>query len=47
LGYTETVSDEEALRRTIEWEERTDVVAGDPGAQEYAAEDQVAQRGDT
>jgi nucleoside-diphosphate-sugar epimerase len=47
LGYKETVSDEEALRRTIEWEDQSDVVAGDPGAPEYAAEDQAAQRGDT
>ncbi|MFL5531011.1 MAG: NAD-dependent epimerase/dehydratase family protein [Gemmatimonadales bacterium] len=47
LDYTEVVSDEEALRRTIEYEHRSEVVPGDPGAQEYAAEDQAVQRGDT
>ena len=47
LDYTEAVSEEEALRRTIEYEERSKVAPGDPGAQEYVAEDQAAQRGDT
>ena len=47
LDYTEVVSEEEALRRTIEYEQRSQVVPGDPGAQEYVAEDQAVQRGDT
>ena len=47
LDYTEAVSDEEALRRTIDYEQRSQVVPGDPGAQEYAAEDEAVQRGDT
>jgi nucleoside-diphosphate-sugar epimerase len=47
LGYAETVSDEDALRRTIEWESGSGGVVGDPGAQEYTAEDEAAQRGET
>lgn len=47
LDYTEAVSDEEGLRRTIEYEQRSQVVPGDPGVQEYAAEDEAVQRGDT
>lgn len=39
LGYTEAVSPEEALRRTIAWERAHPSAVGDPGATEYAAED--------
>ena len=47
LDYTEVVSDEEGVRRTIEYGQRSQLVPGDPGAQEYAAEDQAVQRGET
>jgi nucleoside-diphosphate-sugar epimerase len=47
LDYTDAFSDEDALRRTIEDEQQSEIVPGDPGAQEYAAEDQAVQRGDT
>jgi nucleoside-diphosphate-sugar epimerase len=39
LGYTEAVSPEEALSRTIAWERANPSAVGDPGATEYAAED--------
>ncbi len=47
LEYAEAVSEEEALRRTIDYEQRRESVPGDPGAEEYATEDRAAQRGDT
>lgn len=39
LGFTESVSVEEGLRRTIAWERSAPAEAGDPGPAEYAAED--------
>jgi nucleoside-diphosphate-sugar epimerase len=39
LGFTEPVSTEEGIRRTIAWERAQPLEAGDPGAAEYAAED--------
>jgi nucleoside-diphosphate-sugar epimerase len=47
LGYGETVSEEEGLRRTIHWESTGGTVAGDPGSSEYAAEDEAAHLGST
>jgi nucleoside-diphosphate-sugar epimerase len=38
LGYAEGVADDEALRRTIEWE-RSAAASTDPAAYDYAAED--------
>ena len=39
LGFGESVSIEEGLRRTIEWERAHPPETGDPGPAEYAAED--------
>jgi nucleoside-diphosphate-sugar epimerase len=39
LGFTETISKEEGLRRTINWESSSLQEPGDPGEREYAAED--------
>jgi nucleoside-diphosphate-sugar epimerase len=39
LGFTEPVTIEEGLRRTIAWERANPPQAGDPGPTEYAAED--------
>jgi nucleoside-diphosphate-sugar epimerase len=39
LGYSEPLSVEEGLRRTIEWERANPLEGGDPSAEEYAAED--------
>lgn len=39
LGFGESVSSEEGLRRTIEWERAHPPEKGDPGPAEYAAED--------
>jgi nucleoside-diphosphate-sugar epimerase len=39
LGFGESVSSEEGLRRTIEWERAHPPETGDPGPAEYAAED--------
>lgn len=39
LGFSESVSSQEALRRTIAWERDNPPSAGDPSPQEYAAED--------
>jgi len=47
LSYGESVSEDEGLRRTIEWEKSTIAAAGDPGPAEYSAEDEAAQRGVT
>ena len=41
LGFTEPVSREEGIRRTIEWERAHPPESGDPGTAEYAAEDEV------
>lgn len=41
LGFSETVSSEEGIRRTIAWERTQSVQAGDPGTAEYAIEDQA------
>jgi nucleoside-diphosphate-sugar epimerase len=43
LGWVETHSTDEGIRRTIEWERGTPRVNGDPGAAEYAAEDAVLE----
>jgi nucleoside-diphosphate-sugar epimerase len=39
LGFSEKLSDEEGLRRTIAWERANPSPSGDPGPEEYAAED--------
>jgi nucleoside-diphosphate-sugar epimerase len=39
LGFTETVSKEEGIRRTIDWEATIPAEPSDPGTAEYAAED--------
>jgi nucleoside-diphosphate-sugar epimerase len=39
LGFTESVSRDEGMRRTIAWESMLPSEPGDPGAPEYAAED--------
>jgi nucleoside-diphosphate-sugar epimerase len=39
LGFTEPVSREDGIRRTIAWERSREAEAGDPGPAEYAAED--------
>jgi nucleoside-diphosphate-sugar epimerase len=39
LGYREVVSEQEGLRRTIEWEADHSPIPGDPTAADYAAED--------
>jgi nucleoside-diphosphate-sugar epimerase len=39
LGFSEAISAEEALRRTIAWERANPSEVGDPGPVEYAAED--------
>jgi len=41
LGYAEPVSIEEALRRTIEWEQANPPQPIDPAQYDYAAEDEV------
>ena len=41
LGFSEAVSREEGIRRTIAWERTQSPPSGDPGAAEYAAEDEV------
>ena len=41
LGFHERVPAEEALRRTITWEKANPPQSGDPGPEEYAAEDAV------
>jgi nucleoside-diphosphate-sugar epimerase len=46
LGFTESRSREESLRRTIDWERANPAPAGDPGATEYAAEDAALRRVD-
>jgi nucleoside-diphosphate-sugar epimerase len=43
LAYAESIGEEEGLRRTIEWERSREAAPGDPGAPEYAAEDEAAQ----
>jgi nucleoside-diphosphate-sugar epimerase len=39
LGYTETVTREEALERTVEWERAHQPEGVDPASLDYAAED--------
>jgi nucleoside-diphosphate-sugar epimerase len=39
LGFSEPVSSEEGIRRTIAWERSKESEPGDPGPVEYAAED--------
>ena len=39
LGFSESVSSEEALRRTIAWEQSNAPDAGDPGSEMYAVEE--------
>ena len=39
LGFSESVPNDEGLRRTIEWERAHPAEKGDPGPVEYAAED--------
>jgi nucleoside-diphosphate-sugar epimerase len=39
LGFSESLSSEEGLRRTIAWERANPPASGDPGPAEYAAED--------
>jgi nucleoside-diphosphate-sugar epimerase len=39
LGFSESVLNDEGLRRTIEWERAHPPEKGDPGSAEYAAED--------
>lgn len=41
LGFAEVHSMDEGLRRTIEWEHANSPASGDPGVEEYAAEDAV------
>jgi nucleoside-diphosphate-sugar epimerase len=41
LGFEERRTEEEGLRETIIWERTHSPAEGDPGAQEYAAEDVV------
>jgi nucleoside-diphosphate-sugar epimerase len=41
LGYRDTISPAEALRRTIEWERANPPASGDPTASEYIAEDEA------
>jgi nucleoside-diphosphate-sugar epimerase len=43
LGWVEPHSTAEGIRRTIEWERENSPATGDPGANEYAAEDTVLQ----
>ena len=43
LGWIETHSTGEGIRRTIEWERENPPAVGDPGPTEYAAEDAVLQ----
>jgi nucleoside-diphosphate-sugar epimerase len=42
LNLEGELAEEESLRRTIEWERRNPLPAGDPGPSEYAAEDAAA-----
>ncbi|MEW6048150.1 MAG: hypothetical protein AB1609_17025 [Bacillota bacterium] len=44
IGYSETVSRDEALRRTVDWERAHPPARIDPSAFDYAAED-AAVRG--
>jgi nucleoside-diphosphate-sugar epimerase len=44
LGWSETVPAEEAMRRTIAWEQANPPAAGDPSADEYAAEELALRR---
>ncbi len=44
LGYTEQVSVEEALRRTIEWDQANPPPQIDPAQYDYAAEDEAITR---
>jgi nucleoside-diphosphate-sugar epimerase len=39
LGFEEALPGDEGLRRTIEWERANPPASGDPGPEEYAAED--------
>lgn len=41
LGFTDPISPEEGIRRTIAWERTRQPESGDPGPAEYAAEDAV------
>jgi nucleoside-diphosphate-sugar epimerase len=41
LGFAEYLSEDEGLRRTMEWERGNPSTAGDPTAEEYAEEDAV------
>jgi nucleoside-diphosphate-sugar epimerase len=43
LGWVETRSMDEGIRRTVEWEQSNPPQIGDPGAVEYAAEDAALQ----
>jgi nucleoside-diphosphate-sugar epimerase len=43
LGFSESVPNDEGLRRTIEWERGHPPETGDPGPAEYAAEDAALQ----
>jgi nucleoside-diphosphate-sugar epimerase len=43
LGFSESVPTDEALRRTIDWERAHRPETGDPGPEEYAAEDAALQ----
>ncbi len=44
LGYTEPVSLDEALRRTVEWERENPPANVDPSRFDYAAEDAALAR---
>ena len=44
LGYTEIVSLDEALRRTIDWERAHPPAHVDPAQFDYAAEDAILAR---
>jgi nucleoside-diphosphate-sugar epimerase len=39
LGFAETLSTDDGLRRTVEWERANPPLSGDPDPAEYAAED--------
>jgi nucleoside-diphosphate-sugar epimerase len=43
LGFGESVTNDEGLRRTIDWERVHPPETGDPGSAEYAAEDAALQ----
>jgi nucleoside-diphosphate-sugar epimerase len=47
LGISDTVPEDEGLRRTIHWELGLGVLPGDPGPEEYAREEAVMGQGGT